>query len=196
MSRPWITAAIAASLIAFGISYAFASSDAEAPPATGPVQRLELQKPGPSPSTWRRVRVPGTPAVLAIPSGWRQIGGDPGTASAGLRAGSRIVGYLNATPQGGKETLANWLSFRPDHNREEGDKSLTPLAGARDLPFRAGRGSCLVDGYTTGAGTRYRELACIVAGRHATTVVVGSAVPRRWSTLAPVLRRAVSSFTT
>jgi hypothetical protein len=106
------------------------------------------------------------------------------------------VGYLNATPQGGKETLANWLNFRPDHNREEGDRGVAALAGKRGLPFRTGHGSCLVDGYTTPTGSRYRELACIVAGRRATTVVVGSAVPGHWSSLAPVLRGAVSSFTT
>ena len=196
MYRAWISAAIAASLSAFAISYFLASPGAGAPRAPKLANRLEWPQPGPPPGTWHLAGVAGTPAVLAYPRGWRTIEGDRGTVSAALRAKGRIVGYLNATPQGGEETLANWLSFRPDHNREEGDRSVTALAAARGLHFRTGHGSCLIDGYTTATGGRYRELACIVAGRRATTVVVGSAVPGRWSSLAPVLRRAVSSFTT
>jgi hypothetical protein len=196
MSRPWMAAALAASLIAFAVAYVAVPSGAGAPPAPRPSHRLGRLSPGPPPPSWRLARVPGSPAVLAFPRSWAVVGGDRGTASAALRSGDRIVGYVNATPRSGKETLANWLSFRPDHNREEGDRLVTPLAGARGVRFRTGRGSCLIDGYTTAAGVRYRELACIVAGRHTTTVVVASAVPERWPRLAPVLRRAVSSFTT
>jgi hypothetical protein len=195
MTRPWVAAAIAASLIAFAASYAIAQPSGGEKPADPHVRRLALD-PTTTPRDWHRAQVPDSPAVLAYPAGWRQIPGDRGTASAALRAGGRIVGYLNATPQGGTETLANWLSFRPDHNREEGDLQVRPLAGATSLRFRAGRASCLVDTYSTSAGARYRELACIVAGRTATTVVVGSAVPGRWRQLAPDLRRAVSSFKT
>jgi len=196
MSRPWIAAALAASLIAFASAYLVVSSHAIR--STGselPDQPVRLTAAA-APRSWQSAKVPGSPAVLAHPGGWKAIDGDPGTASAALPAGRRIIGYLNATPRSGAETPANWLSFRPAHNREEGDGDVTPLAGSRDLRFRTGRGSCLIDGYTTATGDRYRELACIVAGRKATTVVVGSALAQRWSRLAPVLRRAVSSFTT
>jgi hypothetical protein len=193
MSRPWVAAAIAACLIAFAASYAVARPDSQDRQASSHLKQLTLS-PSAAPASWHRTRVPGSPAVLRYPSGWRQIPGDRGTASAALKVRDRIVGYLNATPQGGEETLANWLSFRPDHNAEEGDRNVTPIAGATGIRFRSGRASCLVDSYATGA--RYRELACIVAGRDATTVIVGSAVPSRWASLAPVLRRAVAGFTT
>jgi hypothetical protein len=195
MFRPWVAAAAAASLIAFAASYAIAQPGAGEPPAPKPLRHLTLD-PGPAPDGWQRARIPGSPAVLAYPPNWQAISGDRGTASAALRSGGRIIGYLNATPQGGAETVANWLRFRPDHNRHEGDTGVTPQAGVRGLRFRTGHGSCLVDSYSTGAGARYREIACIVAGRKATTVVVASATPAHWQSLAPVLRRAVSSFTT
>jgi hypothetical protein len=195
MSRLWIGAGLALCVSAFGISYALAAPDGG--PAGGPpFQRLHSMRPGPPSPGWHQVREPHGAAVLAYPPGWRVIDGDPGTVTAALRSGGRIVGYLNATPQGGAESLANWLRFRADHNRDEGDRSVVRLAGARGLRFRGAQGSCLVDGYTSSTGSRYRELACIVAGPRATSVVVASAVQGRWATLAPVLRRAVSSFTT
>jgi hypothetical protein len=195
MTRTWVAAAVAASLIAFAASYALARPGDGESAASQPFRHLTLHV-GRAPEGWKRAHVPGSPAAFSYPPGWRTIAGDRGTASAALRSRGRIVGYLNATPQGGKETLANWLGFRPAHNREEGDTEVTPLAGASSLKFRNGQGSCLVDGYTSGGGARYRELACIVAGRTATTVVVASARPGHWAGLAPVLRHAVSSFTT
>ena len=52
---------------------------------------------------------------------------------------------------------------------------------------------------TQPAGTsrhRYRAIACIVAGRRATTVVVGAALSREWATLGPRIERAISSLRT
>ena len=63
-----------------------------------------------------------------------------GTRDRALRkAGGRIVGYLNITPQGGDETLANWASFRPAHNREEGDHDLVPMPRPPVCASGAGR---------------------------------------------------------
>jgi hypothetical protein len=194
MSRQWTAAALAASLIAFAFAYLLASSDAGSAAAPPQTHRLRLDA-GPAPRSWHRVQLPGSPASLAFPAGWRPIGGDPGTASAGLRSKGRIVGYLNATPQGGEETLANWSRFRPAHNTEEGDVDVVTLAAGRGLRFGSAMGSCVIDGYTSSTGARYRELACIVAGQR-TTVVVGSALQSSWPQIAPALRRAVSSFTT
>ncbi len=194
MSRQWTAAALAASLIAFTFAYVLASSDAGSAAARPPTHGLQLDV-GPAPRSWQRILLPGSPATLAYPASWRPLAGDPGTASAARRANGRIVGYLNATPQGGTETLVNWPRFRPAHNREEGDVDVVALAAARGLRFGSGMASCVIDGYTSSTGTRYRELACIVAGQR-TTVVVGSALRSRWSALAPVLRRAVESFTT
>ena len=86
------------------------------------------------------------------------------------------------------ETLANWASFRPSHNREEGDREVVRDASAVGLRFRLGTGSCVIDHYTT-ESARYREIACIVHGARATTVIVAAARPADWMRLAPQLQR-------
>jgi hypothetical protein len=142
-------------------------------------------------------RLPDGAGLLAYPASWRAIKSDPGTVSAATRTGAgSIRGYLNATPQQGQETLANWSSFRLAHNRDEGDVKVTALASATNLRFRDGHGSCVIDGYTSSSGHRYREIACIVAGATHTTVVVGAAPPQSWSGEAPALERSLSSFET
>ena len=66
----------------------------------------------------------------------------------------------------------------------------------RPAPLRRATGSCVMDDYTTASDHRYREVACIVSGRSATTVMVGAAPPRRWQAEASTIERAISSFTT
>jgi hypothetical protein len=154
-------------------------------------------RPSPPPLGWQQSRMPGGAARLAYPPGWRSIRSDPGTVSAALRAGTgEIRGYLNATPQQGAETLANWSSFRLDHNRDEGDLNVTPVASATDLRFRGAHGSCVTDTYSSSTEHRYHEIACIVAGAGATTVVVGAAPPDQWQQQGPAIERALSSFLT
>jgi hypothetical protein len=106
------------------------------------------------------------------------------------------VGYLNATPRQGTETAANWSDFRVGHNRDEGDRDVRLLAAAAGLRFRSGSGSCVIDSYRTETGNPYREIACIVSGRSATTVIVASAPPSRWAEEAPMIERAINGFTT
>jgi hypothetical protein len=154
-------------------------------------------RPSPPPPPWHTGRLPGGVARLAYPLGWRSIRSDPGTFSAALRAPTgEIRGYLNATPRQGTETLSNWGSFRLDHNRDEGDVDVTQIASATNLQFRGGHGSCVIDVYRSSSGRSYREVACIVAGATATTVVVGAAPPAQWSRQGPALERAISSFLT
>ena len=151
--------------------------------------------PAPVPAGWTVART-ARGGTLAYPPGWKQIKTDPGTASAALLGpGGRIDGYLNATPKQGKETLANWSRFRPAHNREEGDRDVRLVASGRDLKFRGGRGSCVIDIYTTSKAT-YREIACLVTGRTSPAVVVAAAPVELWNRQAATLRRAVSSFGT
>ena len=158
--------------------------------ASGPFAWLHPVSP---PTSWSVARTAGG-ATLAYPPGWRRIRTDPGTASvAQLGGGGRIDGYLNATPKQGTETLANWTRFRPDHNREEGDRSVRLDASSSDMPFRAGRGSCVIDTYTTSKAT-YREIACLVSGRRSSAVVVAAAPIELWNHQAGTLKRAVSSF--
>jgi hypothetical protein len=161
-----------------------------------PVDAFAWLRPAQPPTGWKVVRLPAGAAELAYPAGWRSIRTDPGTFSAALLGThGRIRGYLNATPQSGAETLANWGQFRPAHNHEEGDRSVVTEATATHLHFRTGTGSCVVDRYAT-VSARYREIACIVRGSRTTTVIVAAAQPQDWGRLAPALQRSIASFAT
>lgn len=153
-------------------------------------------RPASAPAGWRVLRIPSG-ASLAYPAGWRRIRTDPGTASAALFGPQgQFLGYLNLTPRQASETPANWSHFRIAHNADEGDRGITRLAAATHLHFRTGNGTCVRDSYTTKTSNHYVELACLVVGRRATTVVVGAAPPGSWSRVSPVLERAISSLTT
>jgi len=72
------------------------------------------------PRSWKLARLPSGHARFAYPGTWRPIRTDPGTASVALIGHGRLIrGYLNATPRQGRETLANWPSFRIEHLRDE-----------------------------------------------------------------------------
>ena len=169
----------------------------EAPTVAPQARAFAWLRPSPPPHAWHTSRLPGGVARLAYPLGWQSIRSDPGTFSAAVRARTgEIRGYLNATPRQGTETLADWGSFRVDHNRDEGDVKVRPVASATGLGFRNGHGSCVIDNYTSSSGRSYREIACIVAGAQATTVVVGAAPPAQWPQQGPAIERAISSFLT
>jgi hypothetical protein len=108
----------------------------------------------------------------------------------------RFIGYLNLTPRQGGETVANWATFRVRHNADEGDRRVVTLAAGRALRFRTGQGGCVRDAYTTSAGVRYIELACLVAGARKTSVIVGAAPPAAWPKMSPLIERSIASFTT
>jgi hypothetical protein len=149
------------------------------------------------PSGWRTVRLPGSGAGLSAPASWEPARSDPGTKTLVSRGPSGgIVGYLNATPRQGDENAADWAGFRVAHNRGEGDREERRLAAARDLHFRSATGSCVIDSYLTSSGNRYREIACLVAGRSSTTVIVAAAPSSHWHSEGSLLERAVNAFTT
>jgi hypothetical protein len=182
--------ALAAALAVAGCGGASGGGD------RAPAGAFAWLRPAQQPAGWKVAQLPSGAARLAYPPGWRPIRTDPGTFSAALLGpDGDIRGYLNATPQSGAETLENWSRFRPSHNHEEGDRSVVTDAAATHLRFRAGTGSCVVDHYAT-VSARYREIACIVRGSRATTVVVAAARPQDWIGLAPALRRSVASFST
>ena len=184
--RLLLAAALAGALIAAGCG-------GSARPAAK--SQFAWLRPSVAPRGWLVGRLEPRTAALAYPPGWRAIRTDPGTFSAALLGPhARIRGYLHATPQSGAETLGNWSRFRVAHNRDEGDRRVVREAFASGLRFRSGTGSCVIDRYAT-VTSRYREIACIVRGAHATTVVVAAAQPRDWGRLVPQLRRAVASFT-
>jgi len=149
-----------------------------------------------APHGWHSVRLSGG-AVLTYPRGWRIVPGDRGTATAALRDGQGgFLGYLNLTPRQGEEKQANWASFRPRHNAEEGERAVTLQASANGLRFRGGQGACVQDAYTTVAGTRYTEIACLVGGGRAESVIVGAAPSRDWAAQSPAIEQAISALQT
>jgi hypothetical protein len=107
-----------------------------------------------------------------------------------------FLGYLNLTPRQGDENLGNWASFRVGHNAQEGDRGVTRLASAGGLRFRTGPGSCVRDSYTTSTGAHFIELACLVRGPTASSVIVGASPPGTWTQMAPLIERSISALTT
>jgi hypothetical protein len=142
---------------------------------------------------WQSKDLPSGKATLAYPPGWKLTRTDPGTVTAARVEEGQIVGYLNVTPQQGDESLADWASFRPAHNQEEGDHDLVPIASATGVRFRDGHASCVKDSYVTGSDHPYTEIACIVQGPSSTNVIVGAAPPDRWGELSGQLERSISS---
>jgi hypothetical protein len=193
-SRLLAAAALVAMLALAGCGGAARQYDGH---AGGAPARFAWLRPAAAPADWKIGRLPSGTAAVGYPPGWHSIRTDPGTFAAALfGAHDRIRGYLNATPRSGAETLANWNSFRPAHNGEEGDRMVISEASASGLRFRSGTGSCVIDRYATTTDARYREIACIVRGARGTAVVVAAARPADWTQLAPQLERAVASFST
>jgi hypothetical protein len=150
----------------------------------------------PVPKAWQSARIPSG-AQLSYPASWQREDGDPGTATAALLSSKgAFTGYLNITPQQGPEKLTGWAAFRIHHDEDEGDRHVKQLASATGLRFLTGRGSCVEDSYSTQIHKQYVEIACIVAGKKATTVIVGAAPPSAWSREAPVLKRAIEGLET
>jgi hypothetical protein len=112
-----------------------------------------------------------------------------------LDAQGHIIGYLNLTPRQGDEQLATFPTFRVAHNRQEGDRLVTPLAKATGLPFHTGRGSCVEDVYSTQVRARYLEIACLVSGPRTASVIVGAAPPQAWGAEEALIQRAIAAVT-
>ncbi len=194
----WIAGLLLAALaVAGAVALAEAHNGTKSEPSRLHPQALAWVHPAELPPSWSGLRLPDSPAVLPLPRGWHSAHGDPGTRTAELTGpNGEIEGYLNATPQQGEETLENWGEFRVDHNGDEEDRDVRLLSSATGLDFPSGKGSCVVDSYLTSTNHPYREIACIVAGSGATTVIVAAAPPDRWQAERTDLRRAITSFTT
>jgi hypothetical protein len=185
-----VAATIAAILgVLGGAAEVGASVNAQAP-------AFRWLQPQPPPPGWKLARLPSGAATFAYPKTWRPIRTDPGTASVALLGhGRSIRGYLNLTPRQGAETLANWPSFRIEHLGEEGSTDVRLIASAHGLSFRSSHGTCVIDSYRT-SRTRYREIACLVAGTRTSSVIVGAAPSKTWAQQAETIERAITSLRT
>lgn len=197
-------------LLALGMAGSGCGASARTPPAP-PVQRSTALAgssvnaaragyawlaPAPAPATWRHIRL-DSGATMAYPPSWRVLAGDPSTATAALLdTHGHYLGYLNLTPRQGQEAEASWASFRPRHNVAEGERDVAMMDSATGLRFRSGQGSCVRDAYTTSTNTRYVEIACLVDGHRASSVIIGAAPIRRWAQERSVIQRAIAALTT
>jgi hypothetical protein len=190
--RLLVVAATIAAIVGAGGGAATGSASVD-----GRAPAFRWLQPRPAPDGWKLARLPSGAATFAYPRTWRPIRTDPGTVSVALIGhGRNIRGYLNATPRQGSETLANWPSFRIEHLREEeSSKDVRLIASAHGLRFRSGRGSCVIDSYRT-SRTRYREIACLVAGARTSSVLVGAAPSKTWAQQAQTIERAIASLRT
>ena len=130
----WLaTAALAATL-----GFIVLAGGHEPPPAHA-TTAFGWLRPASARSGWH-LGVTRSGARLAYPPHWREIETDRGTVSAAPPGpGGSLAGYLNATPLGGDETLANWSHFRVAHVAEEGARRVRLEAAAARLRFRGGR---------------------------------------------------------
>lgn len=179
-----------------GASSSTTTRKQQSEPAHARTGTLAWLRPAAAPAGWRTVTI-ATGAVMRYPPDWHLVAGDAGTATAVLRGPDReFLGYLNLTPRQGDESLTNWTSFRVAHNAREGDRHVKALATNQGLRFRSGSGACVRDEYTTTTDAKYVELACLVVGRRATSVIVGAAPPQAWARISTSIKRAISAFTT
>lgn len=152
--------------------------------------------PGPAPGAWLRASLSGQRATLSFPGSLRTMHGDAGTVTVGSTAKSgQVLVYLNVTPKQGDETLRNWTGFRLEHLREDGQSAVHLDSASPPLHFRGGPGRCVIDNYTTrDRGNHYNEIACLVQGAHATSVLVAAAPAAAWQANRALLEKVVSAY--
>lgn len=153
--------------------------------------------PHPAPPTWHRVATPSGGAVLAYPTSFSPIAGDAGSVSAGLtNSTGQLVAYVNVTPRQGAEELKGFGHLRLSLIGKDDDKDVRLQGTGEGLPFRRGTGSCVMDDYRTRIGNNhYREIACLVVGKHAANVVVAAVANQDWVRYRTQLRQVIASFT-
>ncbi len=152
--------------------------------------------PAPAPAGWRSATLPGGDGMLAYPPTMTRVRSDAVAVSAArLGPGGRYLLYLNATPREGDEDLRNWPQFRLRLLRSDDASAAHEIAPARNVRFRGGTGSCVLDSYVSKIGAHhYTELACLVRGKAGASVVVAAAPAARWARSAPLLERAVAAY--
>jgi hypothetical protein len=65
------------------------------------------------------------------------------------------------------------------------------------MEFRGGSGSCVEDTYVTRVGAhKYREIACLVAGTHGSSVLVVAAPTESWDLSSRIVEQAVDAYLT
>ena len=145
---------------------------------------------------WPRAALPDGRADVAHPPAWRVVpGARDSTTVARLSLDGRVLAYVQLSPAPPDRAPETWARLRTTRERAQGLGALTVESRAAGLRFATGTGACVTDSYGAG-GVRFREIACLVAGRHARSVVVAAAPADGWAAAAPDLERVVASLRT
>lgn len=149
------------------------------------------------PPTWTRLSLSIGLGSLSIPSGFRAVGGDPGTATfARFGSAGTYFGYLNVTPLQGDERLQGWAASRLAHLRSDDTTSATEDAAVEAVRTGGALRSCVTDDYVTEIGNRrYHEVACLVVAGTTGNVVVAATPSDDPGHLWTQLERAVAAYT-
>ncbi|MGI9006870.1 MAG: hypothetical protein ACR2FU_11880 [Streptosporangiaceae bacterium] len=158
-----------------------------------PVRALMARR---APAGWPTASLLGGKAVVAYPPAMRKVESDTGAVSVAQFTGSgTYVKYLNATPQQGGETLADWPRFRIGHLTDDDASSARLIAESHGVKFLGGTGTCVIDTYVTKIKSHhFTELACFVRGPSTASVLVAAAPTADWASQSPVLMRAVAAY--
>jgi hypothetical protein len=153
-------------------------------------------RPSEPPQDWIRAEPASGGATLSYPSSFTTVKADTGAVSVAVTSSSPAYSaYLNVTPQQSTETLSNFATFRIGRLSEE-NLDVHEEAAKEAVDFRGGTGTCVVDDYTTRVGhNNYREIACLVSGRHGSYVIVAAALHDQWKKWSTALQQAVATFT-
>jgi hypothetical protein len=148
-----------------------------------------------APPSWQKITLPDHTGTLAGPRSLVRLPADPGTVALGLPAGVEDLIYLDATPRQGQEDLPGWATFRIAHLRDDNTASVTVDAHAENLAFLGATGSCVLDEYVTRVGAHhYREIACLVQGLHAASVIVAATPIADWDRYRALLEQVVTAY--
>jgi len=199
--RPGGAAAAAALTAALSLAlFGWASSGSSPAPGGGTGQAAHAGfgwfHPRPAPGAWLQASLTGQSATLSYPGSLHPMHGDDGTVTVGSTAKSgAVLVYLNVTPKQGAESLGNWTDSRLEHLREDGQYQVHLDGVSPALHFRGGPGRCVIDNYTSKIhNNRYDEIACIVRGAHATSVLVAASSTAAWQASHALLEKVVSSY--
>lgn len=149
-----------------------------------------------APATWRQLRLPNGSAVLSYPPSLRPVRGDSDAVSvARVSPRGAYQLYINATPRQGEERLAGWAAFRLRLLRSDDATTAREVAAAQRVRFHGGTGSCVMDSYITKIhANHFQEIACLVQGSAAASVIVAAAPAAHWTQARPLLLRAVAAY--
>jgi hypothetical protein len=141
-------------------------------------------RPSAAPADWKIARLPSRKAQLAYPPRWGRYGPtrarfprccwDGTTASAATST---------QRPSPAPRCSSTGPAFALPTTTKRATRRRSRRLGGR-AAIRSGNGACVID-HCASTSARYKEIACIVRGTRATTVVVAAARPADRTRLAP-----------